>query len=116
MRKMIDRIAAYFGFVRATAREYSRINNGADSVARGQRWEVFYAEDGGIRDMIAGLRRGYFEKVGGLKPGDTESLIALGMADRIAREIDREVQTIIETGKLRQFDEQHANKIAAIRR
>ena len=32
MRKLIDRILARFGYVR---REYARINNGADAVARG---------------------------------------------------------------------------------
>ncbi len=113
---MIDRTLAYFGYTRSTQREYPRVNNGLEAIARGQRWEAFYAEDGGLRDMIAALRHDYFEKVGALKPGDTESLMALGMADRIAREIERKVQTVIETGKLRANDEQHANKIAAIRR
>ncbi len=110
---MLDRLAASLGYVR---REYPRIDNGSDAVARGQRWEAFYAEEGGLRDMIAKLRHGYFEKVGSLKPGDHESLLALGMADRIAREIDREVLSIIETGKLRAHDAAHVNKVAAIRR
>lgn len=113
MRKLLDRIAAWLGYTR---REYPRVNNGTEAVARGQRWEVFYGEEGGLGDMIANLRRSYFEKVGSLKPGDTESLMALGMADRIAREIEREVLTIIETGKLRAHDEQHAKKIASFRR
>lgn len=112
----IDRILAHFGYVRAGERPYPRINNGTDAIARGQRWEQFYAEEGGIRDVVSNLRHSYFEKVGSLKPGDTESLMALGMADRIAREIDREVQSIIETGKIRANDRDHANKIASIRR
>lgn len=114
---ILDRIAAYFGYVRADApRPYARLNHGGDAIARGQRWEQFYSEEGGIRDMIAKLRHAYFEKVGSLKPGDTDSLMALGMADRIAREIDREVQSVIETGKLRANTASHANNIAAIRR
>lgn len=112
----IDRFFAWLGYVRPTPRDYARINNGADAIARGSRWEVFYAEEGGVRDMILNLRQDYFAKVADLKPGDTDGLRALAMADKIAREIDRKVQTIIETGKLRANDEQHANKIAAIRR
>lgn len=110
---IIDRILAHFGYHR---REYPRINNGAEAIARGARWEAFYAEDGGLRDMIAILRQSYFEKVGTLKPGDTKSLEALAMADRIAREIEREVQRVIETGKLRENEARHVNKIASIRR
>jgi len=114
---LLARILAYFGYVRADAvRTYTRLNNGTDAVARGQRWQQFYAEDGGLADMIAKLRRDYFEKVGSLKPGDVEGLKALAMADRIAREIEREVQTVIETGKLRSQDATHTNKIASIRR
>lgn len=110
--KLLDRLAARLGYVPATQRELPRISNGADAIARGTRWEMFYSEEGGLRDMIAKLRHAYFEKVGTLKPGDTESLKALGMADRIAREIEREALSVIETGKLR-ASEQHANKIAA---
>lgn len=113
MYSLLDRIAAWFGYTRS---EYPRINNGTDAIARGQRWEAFYSEEGGLADMIAELRRDYFEKVGTLKPGDHESLLALGMADRIAREIERKVQTVIETGKLRAAEQDHVNRVAAIRR
>lgn len=116
MVTMLDGILAYFGYAPAgTPREYPRLNNGGDAVARGHRYEQFYAEEGGVRDMILSLRHDYFEKVGALKPSDVDSLRALGMADRIAREIDRKFREVIETGKLREHDQQHANKIAAIR-
>lgn len=93
-----------------------RISNGVEETARGQRWQSFYDEENGLRDMFTGLRRDYFEKVGALAPGDTESLKALAMADRICREVERKVQTVIETGKLRAMDKTHVNKIASIRR
>jgi len=113
----LDRILAYFGYIPADApRPYARVNNGTDAIARGQRWEAFYNEEDGLRDMIGGLRRDYFEKVGQLAPGDTEGLRALGMADRIAREIERKVQTVIETGHIRASQRDHADKIASIRR
>lgn len=93
----------------------ARVQYGTEAVARGQRWQAFYDEEDGLRDMFASLRRDYFEKVGALSPGDTDSLKALAMADRVAREVERKVQSVIETGKLRGIDREHTNKIAAIR-
>lgn len=112
---ILDSIAAHFGYVPRVEREYERVNNGTDAVARGQRWEAFATEEDGLYDMIANLRRGYFEKVGQLRPGDTESLQALAAADRIARELERQVQTVIETGKVRAADRQHTARVAGIR-
>jgi len=114
---MIDRILAYFGYIRAdTPRTFERVNNGTDAVARGLRWEAFFAEEDGLHDMITALRRDYFEKVGALKPDDTAGLQALATADRIAREIERKVQAIIETGHIRANERVHVDKIASIRR
>jgi hypothetical protein len=113
MVTILDRIAAYFGYVR---REYPRINNGSDAVATGKRWESFYTERAGLADMIEGLRRSYFEKVGSIKPGDTDALQELGMADRIAREIDAKVREVIETGKIATANAAHADRVAATRR
>lgn len=112
---LLDRILAHFGYTRTVPRPLPRIQNGTDAVARGQRYQAFYEEEDGLRDMIAALRRDYFEKVGQLTPGDTAGLQALGMADRIAREIERKVQTVIETGRIRANDRAHAEKISNIR-
>lgn len=94
----------------------ARVQNGTEAVARGQRWQAFYDEEDGLRDMFTSLRQDYFAKVGELSPGDTNSLKALAMADRICREVERKVQSVIETGKLRDKDRAHTNNIAAIRR
>lgn len=112
---LADRIAAHFGYTRATPRSLERISNGTDAIARGQRWQAFAEEEGGLYDMIASLRRDYFTKVGQLSPGDTDKLLALGMADKIAQEIERKVQSVIETGRIRANDKQHTSKIAGIR-
>lgn len=93
----------------------TRVQNGVEAVARGQRWEAFYFEEGGIKDSILSLRQDYFTKVGQLHPGETQKLLALGMADKIAVEIERKVQSIIETGKIHANKREHTNKIAAIR-
>lgn len=111
---LFDRLLLWLGYTRLVPTPLPRINNGTDAVARGQRWEAFYAEEDGLADMLSSLRRDYFEKVGQLAPNDTAGLKALAMADRIARELERKVQTVIETGKL-EANARHVKKISAIR-
>lgn len=114
---MIERILAYFGYVKQSSRawdEETRHLQDADKVARANRWIAFYNEKDGIRDIITSLRRSYFEKVGSLKPDDAAGLQALGMADRIAREIDAQVKAIIDAGKVEASQAEHAAKIAAL--
>lgn len=113
----LNRFLLWLGYIPVNApRPYERVNNGTDAVARGQRWQAFAEEEDGLYDMIASLRRDYFTRVGQLHPGETDKLLALGMADKIAVEIERKVQSVIETGKMRANDRDHANKIASIRR
>lgn len=77
-----------------------RIANGGDAVARGDRWQSFYSEEGGLADMIAAIRKGYFEAAAGLGISETDKVYEYALADRIAREIDREAQKIIISGKI----------------
>lgn len=114
---MIERILAHYGYVRKDSRvwdEETRHMKESNKVARAHRWITFYNEDGGLKDMIASLRHSYFEKVGSLKPDDTAGLQALGMADRIAREIDAQAKAIIDAGKVEASQAEHAAKIAAL--
>ena len=114
---MIDRIARYFGYVKASDRAWAdeaRAMMDTDRIARAQRWIPFYNEEGGVRDVITSLRKAYFEKIGKLQPGDVEGLQALGMADRIAREIDGHIRQIIDAGKIDASVDEHAAQIAAL--
>lgn len=91
-----------------------RIRRGSDAVARGHRWEAFYKEENGLAEMLATIRRGYFERAGQLKPGDIAGLQALSVADRICAEIDGAVRLIIVEGDVAAQAQQHADKIAAL--
>ena len=111
----LDHLATRLGYVRRDQpREFARIFNGADAIARGHRWEQFYSEEGGLGDMIQGLRRSYFTKVGDLKPGEYEALRMLAIADRLVRELEREVLAVIESGKLAVNHRDHTARIATI--
>lgn len=76
-----------------------RLRGGGDACARGARWEQFYREAGGLADMIAAVRRGYFEAAAGLSAAETGKLYEYALADRLAREIEREVLAVVMTGK-----------------
>lgn len=76
-----------------------RLQSGGDAAARGARWEQFYREAGGLADMIAAVRRGYFEASAGLAITETGKLYEYALADRLAREIEREVLNVVLTGK-----------------
>ena len=71
----------------------------SDKVERGQRWEQFYNEHGGLRDMIQRIRQSYFEQASAVGHRDNDKLYEFAVADRQARELEREVLQIIATGK-----------------
>ena len=71
-----------------------------DAIARGQRWEAFYHEEGGLADMIAAIRKEAFEAAAELDPRDTDKIYYWATADRNLRKLDRRIRSVIETGKL----------------
>lgn len=71
-----------------------------DAIARGQRWEAFYLEQGGIADMIKALRAEAFEAAAELDPRDTDKIYYWATADRNLRRLDRRIRGVIENGKL----------------
>jgi len=87
--------------------EQSRLMHGADAIERGARWEVFYREKGGMGDFITAIRHGYFEAAAGLPASDHDKIYEYALADRIAREIERQALSIVQTGKI------EAERIAA---
>lgn len=110
---MIDALLARFGYFKRTWDVRSG-HRDADAIAKAHRWQAFYNEPEGIGQMIETIRKAYFAKVGSIKPGDTDTLQALGMADVIARELDAAVKAIIDTGEMERQANEHAARIAAL--
>lgn len=108
---LLDRILARFGYWRWPTKSGQR---DSDAIARGTRWQAFYSEKGGLEDVIAGIRRAYFEKAGQVKPGDIQALMALSLADRICAEIDGAFRVVIVDGQVAAQAQEHADKIAAL--
>ena len=90
--------------------DQSRLLIGKDLVERGARWEMFYREQGGLADMIVNVRRGYFEAASALGMSETDKIYEYALADRIAREIERQVLGVIASGQM------EAERIAATAR
>lgn len=108
--RFIDRILRHFGYWRWPI----SWSAGSDKIARGKRWQAFYNEEGGLKDVIADLRRGYFVKAGHLRPDDLAGLQALSLADRILAEIDGTFRVIIVEGEAEEQAQAHAEKIAKL--
>lgn len=71
-----------------------------DAVARGERWEAFYHEQGGLADMLQAIRTEAFEAAAELDPSDTDKIYYWATADRNLRKLDQRVRGIIANGKI----------------
>ena len=71
-----------------------------DQVARGQRWEAFYHEDGGLADMLAAIRKEAFEAAAELDPAETDKIYYWATADRNLRKLDQRVRNVIVNGQI----------------
>lgn len=71
-----------------------------DAIVRGQRWEAFYHEDGGLADMIASLRKEAFEAAAELDPSDTDKIYYWATADRNLRRLEGKVRGVITNGQI----------------
>lgn len=78
----------------------TRRMGGKDAIERGARWEAFYSEEGGLADMIAGLRREAFEAAAELDPRETDLIVYWATADRNLRKLQQRIEAVVQTGKI----------------
>ncbi len=85
-----------------------------DPLHRAQRWTAFYEEDGGLREMIEGLRKAYFERAQSLGARDTDGLFKLSVADKIVGEIDAHVRFICDGGLIEADRKAHLERVRKV--
>lgn len=88
-----------------------------DPVARGMRWNAFYEEDGGLRDMLADMRDAYLKRMSEIDFGNDkklEKVAALAMAARITKEIDAVVRGVISDGQSAKAQREHVQQIESL--
>ena len=78
----------------------ARTRNGREAVARGEHWEAFAREEGGLYDMIEQQRRDAFEAYADCRPGDVREKEYLAMQDRCYRQIKARIDGIIQNGRI----------------
>lgn len=71
-----------------------------DAVERGQRWQSFYSEQGGLADMLADIRREAFEVAAEIDPSETDKIYYWAMADRNVRKLEQRIRNVIATGDI----------------
>ncbi len=71
-----------------------------DPIRRGNRWQAFYEEEGGIRDMLATIRAAYFERMSALEPWQVAQLSNLAIAAKVVTQLDAAVMDIVAQGKI----------------
>lgn len=87
-----------------------------DPLHRANRWEAFYNEEGGLDDVLSGLRRAYFERAQSLGARDTDGLLKLSIADKIVGELDAHIRFIIDGGKIEQDRKAHVERVRKVGR
>lgn len=86
----------------------------SDPVARGQRWQMFYDEEGGLKDILEGLRVAYLERMSAVDPWETDKLVKLSVASKVTQAVDSEIRSIINAGKVADAHREHVRKIEKI--
>lgn len=91
-------LAEYAGVAPTVAAE--RLKGGADVVERGQRWDAFYREENGIRDMLEAMRREAFEAAQEAEVRDDQTRLAWMIQDRAIRRLQSRIENVVVTGKI----------------
>ena len=85
-----------------------------DPLHRANRWKPFYAEEGGLKDILTYIGETYLKRMSQVEPWETEKLAKLAMANKITQQIDAMVQAIINDGKLQEHVQKRVKMIEAI--
>lgn len=85
-----------------------------DPLHRASRWQSFYDEEGGLNDVLSALRRAYFERAQSLGAKDTDGLLKLSIADKIASELDAHIRFIIDGGQVEKDRKAHVERVRKV--
>lgn len=83
-------------------------------IKRGQRWKLFYEEDGGLRDILATIGRTYIDRMSDVEPWEADKLSKLAMANKIVGQLDNVVREIIASGQVAEHSKAHTKKIESL--
>lgn len=85
-----------------------------DPIMRGRRYEVFFNEEGGLKDMLAEIQQTYLERLSAVEPSNVAQLQVLALAARVTRELEGMIRTIMSGANVAQAAKEHASRMQAI--
>ena len=85
-----------------------------DPIHRGKRWESFWNEEGGLKDIFDHIGKTYLERLAAIDPYDSEKLQIMALAHRINREASDMVRDIIMNGEIATHDKEYTTRMMAI--
>lgn len=85
-----------------------------DPIQRGRRWQAFYEEEGGIKDMLAEIRSVYLERIAACDPNNTEGLRVLAMAHRVSVEFEGMIRSIVNGADVAEKAKEHSTRMQAL--
>lgn len=85
-----------------------------DPIQRARRWEAFWSEDGGLKDMLGQIQTTYLERLALTDPSNTEQLRILAMAHRVSREFEGMIRAVISDGEVAEKAKEYTTRMQAI--
>lgn len=85
-----------------------------DPIQRGRRWEAFYNEEGGLKDMLETIRQTYLDRLAHVDPANADQLRILATAHRVSREFEGMIRSIISGADVAQASKDYTAKMQAI--
>lgn len=92
-----------------------RLLGGTDAVERGQRWETFYRESGGLADMLQALRAEAFEAAAEAGVRDDQTRLAWLLQDRAYRRLQNKIEAVVISGKTELARREQGDRDKALR-
>lgn len=85
-----------------------------DPIQRGRRWQAFYNEEGGIKDMLAEIRSVYLARLAATDPSNVAGLQVLAQAHRISIEFEGMITAIIAGADVAEAAKERTSRMQAL--
>ena len=85
-----------------------------DPIMRGRRWQAFYDEDGGMRDMVDAIGRTYLERMAAVDPWNVEQLQILALAHKVTQQLDGMVKAIVGGAEVAQAAQEYTTRMQGL--
>lgn len=83
-------------------------------IARAARWSAFYREEGGMAEMIQGMRQTHLDALTMVEPWDTDRLKKIGLSMAMVNQLEQTVRNIMADGRIEEHAAAHVERLAEI--